>query len=188
MRSTPKNLLVFGLTFLLTGLPALLVLQQADYAEAEFGLVLRATARLALLIYLGIFVARPIRQLRASTTSRWLLGNRRYVGIAFAAVMAVHLVLLVWLHGWQLKVPGVAIYLLILLMLITSFDAPTRAFGPRRWRALHKSGIYLIGAAFALTVVRALAGHPTDAVHILLAALMLLAAAIRVAAWTLRRA
>jgi sulfoxide reductase heme-binding subunit YedZ len=178
-----KNLLVFGLTMLITGIPALFVAGQAGYADESLRLVLRSGARLALLIYLLIFVARPLRQLRPSAPARWLVANRRYLGIAFAGVMTVHLVFLIWLRGFALNVPGIAAYLLILAMLVTSFDGPAAMLGPRRWRILHKTGLYYLGIAFAVTAGKALYRVPLEPLHFAVAVLMIGAAGIRVAAW-----
>ncbi len=182
-----KNLLVFGITVLVTGVPALLFVSQADNLEDSLRAVLRSGARLALLIYLLIFVARPLRQLWASAPARWLLARRRYLGISFAGVMTVHLFFLAWLRGFALNLPGGIAYLLILGMLITSFNGPAAALGPRRWRILHKTGLYYLGIAFAVTVVRALYREPLDPLHLAFGVLMLGAAGVRLAAWLDRR-
>jgi DMSO/TMAO reductase YedYZ heme-binding membrane subunit len=44
-------------------------------------------------------------------------------------------------------------YLLIYLMLITSFDAPARAIGAKAWRRLHKTGLYVVGFVFVATLL-----------------------------------
>lgn len=178
-----RNLAVFFGTMLALGLASLLYARQSAFDESSLHAVLRATARLALLIYLLVFVARPLRQLSVSAVSRALLGNRRSLGIAFAAVMSVHLVFLLWAN-WPVEAePGMLIYVLIFLMLITSFDGPTRALGPRRWRWLHKTGLYVIGIGFAQAQFGRILAGVSEPVHYLLAMLMLIAIGIRVAAW-----
>jgi DMSO/TMAO reductase YedYZ heme-binding membrane subunit len=182
-----KNIIVFGLVFLVLGASTYACLQQADFSEESFRLMLRYTARIALLIYLVIFIARPLRQLSISATSKWLLKNRRYLGISFAAVMTVHLIYLVWLNGVQPVFAGMAAFALIYLMLVTSFDKPAAMLGPRRWRMLHKVGIYAIGFGFASTVFRRLQDTGADPVHLSMAALMLVAIGVRITAFAKTR-
>ena len=87
-----------------------------------------------------------------------MLRNRRLVGVAFAGVMTVHLGLLAYRFGSQpdldhplLKLLfGGAAYGLFYLMLITSFDAPKKAVGPRAWKILHRAGLIWAGAIFGL--------------------------------------
>ena len=114
--------------------------------------------------------------------------SRRSIGVAFAGVMTAHLVYLLWLNGPVTPVPGMIVYALLLLMLITSFDRPRAALGPRRWLYLHKTGLYVLGYAFAQTVVGGLRESPSDPVYLTLAALFVLAIAIRVAAFIKTRA
>ena len=181
-----KNLLVFGSTMVVLGLPVLFQLQLAAFDDDSFGLLLRLTARLAFLVFLLVFIARPLRQLSVSTMSKWLLKNRRYVGITFAAVMTVHLILLVALNGVQLVIPGIFAFLLIYLMLLTSFDKPAAALGPRRWRWLHKAGIYVIGGSFTLTIVSSVSEMPGNPIYLAMAALLLVSLTIRVGAFVKR--
>ena len=48
---------------------------------------------------------------------------------------------------------GMIAYSLLLLMMITSFNGPTRALGPKRWRILHKTGLYWFGLLFLATLL-----------------------------------
>ena len=182
-----KNLSVFAFTALLVGGPSLWALQQAGFTEESFNGILRTSARIALLIYLVIFVTRPVHQLVTAAWSRALLRNRRLVGIAFASVMTVHLVFLVWLNGIQLAIPGMVAFAFVYLMFVTSFDGPAGALGARRWRLLHRAGIYYIGVIFSVTVVTGLMASPGEPVYVALAVLMLSAIGVRVAAFLRRR-
>lgn len=180
---TRRNLLVFAAAIVITGLPSLLFLDRSGFDEESFGVVLRASARLALLIYLVIFATRPLRQLVTSGLTRALQANRRFIGIAFAGVMTAHLIFLVWLNGPVAPIPGVFAYSLLYLMFITSFNKPRAALGPRRWKYLHKTGLYVLGIAFAQTVVGGLRDTPGDPVYVTLAILFLTAIALRIAAF-----
>ncbi|MDH3440103.1 MAG: hypothetical protein OEM63_05090 [Gammaproteobacteria bacterium] len=187
MTSNTKNVTVLTSVLLLCGMPVAWYLNQHAWHEDSLNETLRLTARSALLIYLLIFIARPLRQLTANSLSRWLVANRRYLGISFAAVMIAHLYLLVTLNGVQLLNSGVLVYLLILLMLLTSFDRPTAALGPKRWKILHKTGLYVIGIALAQAQFTRIAQGVGEPVHYLLAALILIAIGIRMAAWRKQR-
>ena len=181
--STRRNLFVFISALVIVGVPSLYLLNRSGFDEDAFGVVLRTSARLALIIYLLIFSIRPLHQLVASTYSRTLLSNRRYIGVAFAGIMVAHLVFLLWFNGLVTPVPGMIIYALLLSMLITSFDGPRAVLGPKRWKILHKTGLYALGFAFAQTVVGGLRESPGDPVYLALAALFLLAIALRVGAF-----
>jgi DMSO/TMAO reductase YedYZ heme-binding membrane subunit len=187
MTSTRKNLLVFAITFVAVALPSFLNIQQHAYGEEAFDLVLRLTARAAILVYLVIFVARPLVQLTGSALSRTLLRYRRQAGVAFAAIMLAHLLYLVWKHGFIFPAFGAVIYVFIILMLITSFDGPTRALGPKRWKVLHKTGLYVVGIALAQAQFGRIIRGVGEPVHYVLASLFVVAVIIRVLAWNKRR-
>jgi hypothetical protein len=170
------------------------VLQSAA-DEESFGTVLRQTARIGLFIYLLIFMLRPAQQLRPSKTGRALLRNRRYIGVAFAGVMTAHLMLIIWFWFFVLGeaipalllVSGGGAYLMIFLMLITSFDKPARALGPRSWRRLHKLGLYWIGAVFANTIAPDVLREPRNPFYLATVLLMLVAIVLRVLAYLKRQ-
>ena len=180
--------MTFGLAFAGVALPAFFYVHQHSYEEGAFNHVLRLSARIAILAYLTIFIARPLRQLTGSAISKLLLTYRRQIGVAFAAIMAAHLLYLMWKNGFVFPIFGAAIYALIFLLLITSFDGPTRALGPGRWRILHKTGLYAIGIALAQAQFGRILRGVGEPVHYGLAFLFIAAFAVRVLAWHQRRA
>ncbi len=177
-----KNLTVFGLTTLLAGGSVVAYLWFTDSDEEHMRQMLRVSAWTAILIYLVVFVARPLKQLSGSPATRKLLRNRRYYGIALAAVMTVHLVLLLIVNDKALNFPGAVVYGLLYLMLFTSFDSSPARLGPRNWRILHKTGLYALGIAYFSTVVGAFLKSPLDPVYLTLVLLMLAAVAVRATA------
>ena len=181
--STKRNLVIYVTAIIVVGIPSLIYLDRSAFDDDAFGVVLRASARIALLIYLLIFSIRPLQQLLKSDLTRTLLRNRRSIGIAFAGVMTAHLVFLIWFNGPIAPIPGMIVYALLFLMLITSFDKPRAALGIRRWKILHKTGLYVIGVAFAQTVVRGVLDTPDNPTYLALAALFLMAISVRVAAF-----
>ena len=115
--------------------------------------------RVAFLVLLVVFVARPLRQLLRTPSTLALLRNRARIGLAFAGVHTGHLLLLVYrareFANFQLSVAenaiGAFVYALMFAMVVTTFRAPARAIGPRAWRVLHKTGLYVLTAIFAQT-------------------------------------
>ena len=107
-------------------------------------------------LYLA-FAASSINVLASSPFSRWLLRNRRYIGLSFAAGMGWQLLFILWmllghreyfmeevywLPDLIFQVPG---YLFLFAMGVTSFHPIHRKMNGRVWRALHWVGIYFLG-------------------------------------------
>jgi len=183
-----KNAIVFGLTMLLVGGLTLIYFQIYGASEDNLFLALRLTAWAALLVYLLVFVARPLNQLTKSPFSKALLRHRRSIGIALAAVMTVHLVLLLIANAAPFNIPGAVVYLLMYLMVMTSFDSAPAKIGPRNWRWLHKAGLYALGIGLFSAVGREFLQTPLDPVYLVLTVLIVAAIGIRVTAfWKMRQ-
>jgi hypothetical protein len=119
---------------------------------------IRATARTSLLFFLCAFLASSLRTLRRTALTAWLLRNRRYLGVSFAASHTFHLVAVLALVASTREslssttlVGGGIAYAFIAAMTATSFDRTAAWLGPRRWRQLHVTGLYYIWVIFALT-------------------------------------
>ena len=106
-------------------------------------------------LYLA-FVASSLHSLFPGDFSRWLLRNRRYVGLCFASGMAWQLVFILrmvtgfWnyyidevylLPDIAIQIPG---YLFLIAMTLTSFMPVRRKLSPKQWRTLHKTSIYFL--------------------------------------------
>jgi len=181
------NVAAFVAAFILSAAPAWLLLRRNGFDDETFGVILRSGARVALLVFLVAFVARPLHQLVKTPATRRLLANRRLVGVAFAGVMSAHLLFLLWFNGFVVA-PGMLVFALIFLMLLTSFRGPAAAIGPKRWKVLHRTGLYVTGFAFSLAVLADLRAGSPDPAYRTLAILVIVAVAIRVAAfWRQRR-
>ena len=159
LTSNQRNSSVFLAAAGFVGVVSVLYLNAVGVSDDSLGLLLRASARLALVVLLIVFVARPLRQMFATPATTSLLQNRRLLGITFAGIHTAHLGLLIFkanrLPGFSLDIAanylGVFTYAVILALLITSYDGPARALGARRWKILHKVGLYWIFVAFAQT-------------------------------------
>ena len=119
----------------------------------------------------------PLRDLNVNAIVRNLLKNRRLIGIAFAAIMTAHLVLLIALNGLPAAFFG----------MITSFNKPAAALGPGRWKILHKTGLCVIGIALAQEQFTRMLTGVGEPANYVLAALVLAAIGVRVAAWLKKR-
>jgi DMSO/TMAO reductase YedYZ heme-binding membrane subunit len=161
LSSNKKNLFVLFGVALSAAIASAMYLRAAGTTDENLNLLLRLTARISFMTYLLIFVARPLRQIFPRNGTRWLSGERRSFGIAFAAMHSVHLGLIAYrfstIPGLEYPVSsallGGTAYALMYLMLITSFDRPARALGPKNWRRLHKIGLYYIGLIFLSTLL-----------------------------------
>ena len=146
--------------------------------------VIRWTARTSFILFLTAFSASSLRVHWPSAATRWLLANRRYVGVSFAVSHLIHAAAIlasaalsrgesVGERGVADVLPGTVTYLFILAMLATSFDRSAAWLGPRRWRALHTVGAYVI----FLTFLGAYGGRALEGVwhipHVLLLAAVL---------------
>ena len=161
MKSSNKNFLILISITTVTATTVLLYLDAYGVTDENLRTMLRLTARLAFLVYLLVFIARPLRQLVRTNATRWLLSERRSFGLTMAAIHFVHMALIVYRATYspefEFELPaqiiGSLIYVLMLGMVITSFEQPARTIGPRNWRRLHKTGLYALGVAFLSTLL-----------------------------------
>ena len=159
----------FWLTALLSGAAGLVPIALWGTSDASLQVALIATARISLVLFLAAFVASSARRLvPSSPATRWLAHNRRFLGLSFGFSHTVHLAVIFTRFGahWETvagqrsvvsMLPGFIAYVFILLMLLTSFPGPTKWLGARRWKRLHKIGIYVIFTVFALAYASRLA-------------------------------
>lgn len=113
-------------------------------------LAARYTARASFLIFLPVFLASALYRLFPGYYTQALYRNRRRLGLSFALVHTVHLAAFVtYFMAIQQPVPllGASAYVVLYAMVLTSNDAAQKAMGPN-WKRLHKTGIYVLWAAF----------------------------------------
>jgi hypothetical protein len=153
--------------------------------------VLRWTARTSALLLFSAISASSLHALWPGPLTRWVLANRRYIGVSFATSHAYHLAAVVaYAARPETRVaPETAIfgglaYAFIAAMVATSFDRSAGWLGARRWKLLHTTGAYYLWFFFTLFFAGASARHPLAAVFALLG---LAALGVRVAATLARR-
>ncbi len=119
---------------------------------------LRATALLAAPFLVGAYAAPALAVLWPGKLSEWLLLRRRPLGLAFSAVIAVHLVLIAHLLSLPPSpppavlglTPGFVTYMVLAGMVLTSFSRIAKAMGTARVRLLRHVGEHWVFAVFTL--------------------------------------
>jgi DMSO/TMAO reductase YedYZ heme-binding membrane subunit len=149
------------------------VLAVPEVSDQEIRAVIRLTAFTSLVPFLLAFSASALARLWPSPGSRWLLAERRYLGLSFAASHAAHGLAIAALarhspsflanvSGTTLVLGGLG-YAFIAAMAATSTDAAQRALG-RAWGILHTVGIYYLWLVFVFTYVGPATRSPFHAV------------------------
>jgi methionine sulfoxide reductase heme-binding subunit len=119
--------------------------------------LVRSTAQTSFVLFSSAFGAAALCATWPGPLTRWMLRNRRYLGVSFAVSHVLHLIALVALAlflGDRFKVNAATLvgggiaYVFIAAMTATSFDRTAAWLGPRRWRRLHTTGAYYIWFIF----------------------------------------
>ena len=129
-----------------------------DGSEESIRAVIRLTAQTSVTLFCAVFAASSLRAVWRNDFSRWLLRNRRYLGVTFAYSHFVHLLALIALAGVSAEfVAGLSAvtlifggfaFVLIGAMAATSNDRAVAALGPVAWRRLHTFGVYYLWFLF----------------------------------------
>ena len=140
----------------LTVLVAVALHLMDGYSLESLDFALRTSGRAAFLVLIVVFAARPLQVLLQKPWTGKLLRNRRQWGVAFAGIHTAHLGLIFYktqvVPDFALRailnLPAAVVYGLMLAMLVTSFSGPARAIGPKAWKVVHKSGLFVLFFAF----------------------------------------
>lgn len=173
----------------------LLELVGADFHSVRgMSAVIVLSVRCALPLFIIAFTASSLAVLWRGSHTRWLLANRRYIGLAFAFGMAWHFAFVayrIWAFGNPLNVKATVLdltgFTFLLLLTLTSFRAFGRYLSLTNWQRLHKVGVYavwLVPSAIYFHAIREAGGFFDCVVF----AVLLGAWALRVAAWGKKRA
>jgi methionine sulfoxide reductase heme-binding subunit len=141
----------------------------AIYGIEKQGIInwLDATGRAGTITFTAAFIASPLHKLFPSSLSRWLLKNRRFLGIAFGFQHLVfHLPAVIWFceiarAPIDAIVTGGIGFAVLIPMLITSFDAPMKWIGSRNWKILHKTGMFYLMFVFIISFYPGISGNPS---------------------------
>lgn len=146
---------------LLTAAGVVGAIRTAGGYQPALPLLMSPTANIGFLLFSLAFAASSLRRLWPNLLTRYLLRNRRYIGLSFALVHFTHLVLVlsnITLVAGQERgpgtlVPGAIAYFFLALMAITSNNAAVRKLGHRRWQWLHRTGSYYLWFIFLATTL-----------------------------------
>lgn len=181
---------LFWLLSLALAATALVLLSAAGWGTEGYRLVIRATARTSLLLFLAAFAASAAARLWPGAFTHWLRRNRRQFGLSFAMSHLIHAFAIVALWRtdpaifWTLTnrvtiAAGGAAYLFIAALAATSFDAMVRRLGPTAWGWLHRIGGWFIAISFINANGKRI---PLNALYALPVALVLAVIVLRVSA------
>lgn len=170
---------------------ALGLLSAAGWGTEGYRVVIRATARSSLLLFLAAFAASATVRLWPGAFTHWLRRNRRQFGLSFAMSHLIHALAIVALWGtdpatfWTLTnkatiAAGGIAYLFIAALAATSFDAMVRRLGPTAWGWLHWIGGWFIAISFLNANGKRI---PLNLLYALPVALVLAAIVLRIIAW-----
>jgi len=185
---------LFWVLALAASVANLLGLPEANFHSGRGMLpIILRSVRCALPLFLVAFTASSLATLWPSAGTRWLLANRRYIGLAFAFGMAWHFSFVaytIWTFGNPLNAKATALdvigFVFLLLLTLTSFRSFARHLSRVNWRRLHKTGVYciwLVATAIYLHSVR----EGGDLFHRVAFAVLLAAWVLRAAAWARKR-
>lgn len=147
--------------FWLMSMPMSLVVIQAamrfDLSSAEaVSSMIQLSVRCAVPWLFLAFAASSLQVVFPGSFSRWLLRNRKMMGLCFAVAMGWQLIFILWLVGIHTEyyvsnvyvlsdvVEGVVGYAFLIAMAFTSFKFGRRFLRQKQWKLLHTSGIYWI--------------------------------------------
>jgi DMSO/TMAO reductase YedYZ heme-binding membrane subunit len=167
--------LLLAISLAIAAMCAAIVAATGGGAEAAHAVV-RWTARTSLILFALAYVARPAVQLVPSPTTKWLLANRKWLGLGFASSHAAHLagiVAIAWPDPGRFVraqdptiVVAVIAYVVLFAMAFTSIERVKRAMSKRAWTALHRTGMHLFWIVFAFSYVGRVAVAPIYAIPV----------------------
>jgi methionine sulfoxide reductase heme-binding subunit len=184
---------LFWVLALATSVATCSLLPFADFHSARGTLpMIVRSVRCALPLFLIAFTASSLATLWPNEFSRWLLRNRRYIGLGFAFQMAWHFSFVTYsvfsfgLYASGLTPRALALDLIgfsfLLLMTLTSFKWSARRLTAANWRRLHKTGVYVIWFVATYIYLNSVR-HSADVLSIVAFSLLFGAWLLRIVAW-----
>lgn len=156
-------------------------------AEEGVRAVVRSSAQTSLLLLCTAFAASSLRALWPTPATRWLLVNRRYIGVSMGISHFVHFLSLIALALVSDFVPttttlvfGGLGFAFCFAMALTSSNAAVAALGARNWRILHKVGGYYLWFIFFQSYVPRMLAAPVYAIPV---AILVTVMGLRIAAY-----
>ncbi len=157
-----------------------------DFNLRSLQKLLKLSARVSFLIFTLTFSASSLILFYKNRITKWILANRKYLGISFAVIHFFHLLLLITKNYFFESafvesslislIGGTITYSFIGLMLLTSFPYFSKRMKTKNWNFLHQTGGYAILITFTLAYLRYTIENPYFSVFLFIAMIV----------WTLR--
>ncbi|RUT09089.1 hypothetical protein DSM106972_011420 [Dulcicalothrix desertica PCC 7102] len=160
-------------TTLFVGLMIITIILLQGMNESAMRMMIRATGRTSLLLFLSAFIASSLRKLWFSPISNWLIKNRRYLGLSMAVSHTYHAFALLGLWYVTAGVApaidplGTIGYILLFAMTVTSFEKPAKYLGKRNWQILHTTGMHFLWLGLVAEYILRLTKSPFIALPLL---------------------
>ena len=175
-------------------LMALALLSVDGTGEEGVRAVVRNSARTSVVLFVLAYAASSLCSFWRGPATKWLLANRRYVGVSFAASHTLHLAALVALYRISPEfrdnldattiVGGGLAYVFLYAITLTSFDRSAAWLGRRGWKALHTTGMHYIWFIFFISYLPRALQAPA---YVPVTALLIAGAALRLGRWARNR-
>lgn len=148
---------------LLSSLPMLIVTSLLVFKSVDlvFGLRsgIRFTAQYSLVLFSIGFIATSLQLFPKNQLTTWIRKNRRYLGLSFATSHLVHglVIFALYLMYPDLfqqivsplsKIFGGIGFFVVFVLAVTSSDYAIKKIGFRRWKNIHRFGVYYIWFIF----------------------------------------
>lgn len=142
-------------------------------AEQAWRSAIRLTARSSAVLFLLAFSASASTILWPGKLTRWMRGNRRYLGLSFAASHTIHAFAFLSLAAQtpvladQVLSRGMIVlggigYFFIYALAATSSNKAQAILGMRWWGRLHIVGTHWLWLQFLISFVKHAPDHPED--------------------------
>ena len=143
--------------------------------KETISVLIRSTAQFSFVLFMLAFSASSLYYFWKNGFTKWLLTNRRYIGVSFAVSHYLHLLALLMMtfyssfnvfedRGLFATIGGGIAYAFITIMTITSFDSTRNLLSRKNWKRVHTIGSYFIWIIFAKSYLPEIATIPKAAI------------------------
>ncbi|MFT4614079.1 MAG: DMSO/TMAO reductase YedYZ heme-binding membrane subunit [Bacteroidia bacterium] len=128
------------------------------YTASAVSEMIGYSVRLAIPFIYIVVAASSLQTLYPSVFSRWLLRNRKYVGLCFAVAMAWQglyiFIISTFFREYYFEkiyvlrdeIEGTVGYIFLSLMVLTSFQVTRKKITQKQWKLIQQGGIYILWA------------------------------------------
>ncbi len=143
--------------------------------KETISVLIRSTAQFSFILFMLAFSASSLYYFWKNKFTKWLLANRRYLGVSFAVSHYIHLFALLMMtfyssfnvfvdRGLFATIGGGTAYVFITIMTITSFDSTRNLLSTKNWKRVHTIGSYFIWIIFTKSYLPEIANTPKTAI------------------------